>query len=169
MNRLASSLLTCHRIMISRRRLLEIFGAAGAAFAAGCGSSTTSSTSASTSSSSTSSGGSGGTSNGSSACVVTPEETAGPYPDRIGMIGNAGYFRRDVTEGRSGLPFALTLTIVNVKSSCGAIAGANVEIWQCDATGNYSEYLQPGFDGTGQTFLRGVQTTDANGRVTFNT
>ena len=28
---------------------------------------------------------------------------------------------------------------------------------------------QPGFNGTGQTFLRGVQTTDANGQVTFNT
>jgi protocatechuate 3,4-dioxygenase beta subunit len=46
---------------------------------------------------------------------------------------------------------------------------ANVEIWHCDADGNYSEYTQPGYDGTGKTFLRGVQTTDANGEVTFKT
>jgi protocatechuate 3,4-dioxygenase beta subunit len=42
-------------------------------------------------------------------------------------------------------------------------------VWQCDAAGNYSEYQQPGFNGTGQTFLRGVQTTDSSGVVTFNT
>ena len=44
-----------------------------------------------------------------------------------------------------------------------------MEIWHCDATGNYSEYVQQGFNGTGQTFLRGLQTTDANGQVTFTT
>jgi protocatechuate 3,4-dioxygenase beta subunit len=37
------------------------------------------------------------------------------------------------------------------------------------AQGNYSEYAQPGYNGTGQTFLRGIQTTDASGRVTFTT
>ena len=44
-----------------------------------------------------------------------------------------------------------------------------MEIWHCDAQGNYSEYAQPGFNGVGQTFLRGVQTTDGNGQVTFTT
>src|SRR4029079_18908518 len=39
----------------------------------------------------------------------------------------------------------------------------------CDASGNYSEYSQPGYDGTGKTFLRGLQTADANGQVTFTT
>ena len=38
-----------------------------------------------------------------------------------------------------------------------------------DRRGNYSEYAQPGYDGTGQTFLRGLQVTDANGQVTFAT
>src|SRR2546422_507266 len=50
-----------------------------------------------------------------------------------------------------------------------ALANANVEIWQCDASGNYSEYAQPGYNGTGQTFLRGLQSTDAEGRATFKT
>jgi protocatechuate 3,4-dioxygenase beta subunit len=77
--------------------------------------------------------------------------------------------RQDITEGRSGLPLRLELTVVNVNNSCGAVANAVVEIWQCDAAGNYSEYAQPGYDGRGQTFLRGAQTTDGNGRVTFTT
>ena len=99
----------------------------------------------------------------------TPSETAGPYPDRLGMLGNSAFFRRDVTEGRPGTPLALTLTILNTASGCTALADASVEIWQCDAAGNYSEYAQPGYDGTGQTFLRGLQTSDAGGQVTFNT
>jgi protocatechuate 3,4-dioxygenase beta subunit len=45
------------------------------------------------------------------------------------------------------------------------VSGANVEIWQCDHEGVYSEYGQ----GVGQTFLRGVQTTDAQGQVRFDT
>ena len=44
-------------------------------------------------------------------------------------------------------------------------AGANVEIWHVDAAGNYSQY------GTqaAQTYLRGIQTTNANGEVVFTT
>lgn len=103
------------------------------------------------------------------ACLVSPTETRGPYPDTVGMINNSSFLRRDITEGKPGIPLALTLTVVNVNSACAAVGGLQVEIWQCDATGHYSEYAQPGFNGTGQTFLRGVQTTDANGQVTFNT
>jgi len=44
-----------------------------------------------------------------------------------------------------------------------------VDVWQCDAEGRYSQYAQPGFDGRGESFLRGIQTTDASGRVTFTT
>jgi protocatechuate 3,4-dioxygenase beta subunit len=67
------------------------------------------------------------------------------------------------------LPLTLTLTIVNASANCTPLSGLLVEIWQCDAAGNYSEYSQPGFNGVGQTFLRGLQTTDANGQVTFTT
>ncbi len=85
------------------------------------------------------------------------------------MINNQAFFRRDVTEGRPGLALSLVLTIVNTNQNCQPLANAAVEIWQCDASGNYSEYSQPGYDGTGQTFLRGLQVTDANGQVTFTT
>ena len=149
---------------LNRREAIEALGAVGVAFMVGCGSSPTSPTTTTSTS-----GSSGTTGAGTSSCAVTPGETAGPYPDRIGMINNTAYFRQDITEGKSGLALALTLSIVNVPSSCSAVSGANVEIWQCDATGNYSEYSQPGYNGTGQTFLRGVQTTDNNGTVAFRT
>jgi protocatechuate 3,4-dioxygenase beta subunit len=151
---------------VGRREALVVLGAAGLGAVAGCGASPTSASSTTTSANT--GGGSAGTS-GTSACAVAPEETAGPYPDRIGMVNNSSYFRQDVTEGKSGIPLMLTLTVVNVRTGCTGVAGANVEIWQCDAVGNYSEYAQPGYDGTSQTFLRGVQTADANGRVTFRT
>jgi protocatechuate 3,4-dioxygenase beta subunit len=98
-------------------------------------------------------------------CATTPTETEGPYPDRTGMLGNAAFHRRDITEGRPGIPLALTMKVVNAKANCGPVANALIEVWHCDVTGTYSEYGQ----GAGQTYLRGLQTTDASGAVTFNT
>jgi protocatechuate 3,4-dioxygenase beta subunit len=145
---------------LTRREALAALGAAGlAAAAAACGGSPTDPTSISSSTGTTS----GGTT--SSTCSITPEETAGPYPDRLGMINNPAYYRQDITEGKAGLPLALTLTVVNAKSNCAPISGATVEIWQCDAAGNYSEYS----NSAGQTFLRGLQKTDASGVATFKT
>ena len=143
---------------LNRREALGFLGAAGLAFVGGCASP------ASPSETNTGSTGSTGGTNTTN-CVVTPEETAGPYPDRTGMLNNQAFYRRDVTEGRPGLPLTLTITVVNTRTSCGPLADAAVEIWQCDAAGNYSEYGQS----SGQTFLRGLQTPDSGGRVTFNT
>src|SRR5438094_556646 len=146
---------------LTRREAFAALSAAAAAVAAARGSSPTTPTT--TSSASTTTG--GGTT--STTCALSPEETGGPYPDRLGMVNNAAFFRQDVTEGKAGLPLTLTLSVVKVSTACTPITNAAVEIWQCDATGNYSEYSQPGYNGTGQTFLRGLQTTDANGNVTF--
>jgi protocatechuate 3,4-dioxygenase beta subunit len=146
---------------LHRRELLATLGAGFGAALTACASS-----SPTTPTSTTTTGTTGGTGSG---CAITPSETEGPYPDKTGMLNNPAFFRRNITEGRSGLPLTLTLTIVNVNSSCSPVSNASVEIWQCDASGNYSEYSQPGYDGTGQTFLRGLQTSDANGQVTFTT
>lgn len=85
------------------------------------------------------------------------------------MLGNAKYERADVTEGKAGVPLDLELTVATAGSACAPIVGATVMNWQCDAAGNYSEYSQPGYDGSGQTFLRGYQTSDASGKVKFTT
>ncbi|HEX4338675.1 MAG TPA: hypothetical protein VH062_22370 [Polyangiaceae bacterium] len=146
-------------------------GTGGATTSSGNGGSTTSSgaggatTSSGTGGSTTAANDAGGADD----CTVTPEETAGPYPDKVGMLQDSEYFRSDVTEGKTGLPLTLTLTVSNTNDSCAPLANAAIEIWHCDADGNYSEYTQPGYDGTGETFLRGIQTTDANGQVTFKT
>jgi len=151
----------------TRRQALEVLGSAGvAAVAAACGGSPTSPSASSSSTTTTTD--TTGTTNGS-ACVVSPEETIGPYPDITGMLNNPAFNRRDVTEGRAGTPLTLNFKVVNVKAGCAAVANAAIEIWQCDASGNYSEYSQPGFNGVGQTFLRGVQTTDSAGAVSFAT
>jgi protocatechuate 3,4-dioxygenase beta subunit len=62
------------------------------------------------------------------------------------------------------------ITINNSNNSCSALSSALVDIWHCDAEGNYSEYGGSGTQSTNYTsvhFLRGRQTTDSNGLVTF--
>ena len=142
---------------LSRREALTVIGAAGAALSLGCGGETPTSPSAVTTTEATA----GGTT--ATACAVTPSETLGPYPSLTDMI------RSDIREDRTGTPLTLTLTVNNTNNACGPLAGATVDIWQCDAEGRYSQYSQGGFDGRASTFLRGMQTTDASGRVTFTT
>ena len=92
---------------------------------------------------------------GAVSCVLAPEATEGPFflpGDKV---------RRNVTEGRPGVPLTLKLTVLDV-STCKPIKAAAVDIWQCDAIGTYAAQ-------TGKTFLRGVQRTDAKGTATFKT
>jgi len=74
-------------------------------------------------------------------------------------------FRSDIRDGKSGTLLTLTIKVVNVNSGCTAVSGANVEIWHCDVSGNYSQYGTQ----TTQTYLRGIQTTNSSGEVTFTT
>lgn len=121
---------------------------------------------ASVTSSTTGTGTSGG-------CIVTPEETEGPYPYAGGEINNP-LQRIDVTGGQTGVPLTLNFNIVNTNNSCAAVAGARVDIWHCNKDGYYSGYAnQPGISGTqsyvGQTWLRGYQLADTNGKAQFTT
>ncbi len=136
---------------LSRREALSVLGVTGAALSVfGC---TDSPTSPSTTTPSTIPSGT------TSACAATPSETAGPFPSLTDLI------RSDIREGRSGTPVTLTISVVETSNSCSPVANANVEIWQCDAAGNYSQYGTQ----TAQTYLRGIQTTNNNGEVTFTT
>jgi protocatechuate 3,4-dioxygenase beta subunit len=157
--------------MWSRRSVLSAFGALGAVVAVGCTERTPGNPDASAGADAA--GGGGGSADAATpgTCATIPSETAGPYPDKTGMLGNATYNRKDITEGKPGLPLTVQLTVVKIADGCAPVAGVQVEVWHCDADGHYSEYAgQPGgYDGTGTTYLRGVQTTDANGTVTFTT
>ncbi|MGE0854973.1 MAG: intradiol ring-cleavage dioxygenase, partial [Hyphomicrobiaceae bacterium] len=80
--------------------------------------------------------------------------------------------RADITEGKPGLRLDLVLKIID-KASCAPMGNVRIDVWHCDAGGVYSGYAGQGDDrGTstkGQHYLRGTQTTDAKGMVTFKT
>ncbi len=112
-------------------------------------------------------------------CRVTTATVEGPYYIDKEIV------RSDIREDQPGVPLELELRLVNANASCRPIAGAVVSIWHCNAEGEYSGYLfndpnkMPDLstvnelghvkhEGT-ERFLRGAQTTDADGRVTFRT
>lgn len=99
-------------------------------------------------------------------CTVSPTETAGPFPTHT----PSSLVRTDITDGRTGVAFTVNITIKNKNNSCNALEGALVDIWHCDKDGNYSEYGGTQMQSANYTtvnFLRGRQTTDANGLVSF--
>ncbi|WP_392531588.1 intradiol ring-cleavage dioxygenase [Nostoc sp. C117] len=106
----------------------------------------------------------------SSACVVTPEQTEGPY--FVDEKLNRSDIRSDPADGsvKDGIPLQLTLRVSQIgNTSCTPRAGAIVDIWHCDALGVYSDVTDPSFSTAGKKFLRGYQVTDANGNVQFTT
>ena len=92
-------------------------------------------------------------------CVLTPEQTEGPY-----YIANEAV-RRNITDGRPGTPLLLRAFVVNA-STCKPIKGAAVDIWHADAGGVYSGFGQ---GAANRTFMRGIQRTNAKGLALFRT
>jgi protocatechuate 3,4-dioxygenase beta subunit len=105
-------------------------------------------------------------SSGSGSCTVTPTETEGPFPSK----SPATLIKSDITGDRTGVVFTIKIYIKNKNNSCAALSGALVDIWHCDKDGYYSEYggtSMQTVDYTSVHFLRGRQTTDSDGLVTF--
>src|ERR1044072_1063498 len=99
-------------------------------------------------------------------CTVSPIETEVPFPTK----SPSSYVRSDIRDDRTGVAFTIKINIKNKNSSCAALSGAIVDIWHCDKDGNYSEYVGTSMQSTNYTsvhFLRGRQTTDSAGLVTF--
>ena len=93
-------------------------------------------------------------------CVLAPEMTEGPYyleGDKV---------RRNIIEGKPGVPLFLRLAVLDV-STCKPIRNAAVDVWHCDALGVYSGTAVQGTES--QTFLRGIQRTDRSGLARFTT
>jgi protocatechuate 3,4-dioxygenase beta subunit len=68
-----------------------------------------------------------------SGCVLTWEQTEGPYYIPTDLL------RPDITEDRPGLPLQLTLAVQRAVT-CEPVSGATVEVWHCDALGEYSGF-----------------------------
>jgi len=177
--------------LVARRRALKWFAGAGtAAMVAGCGGA---GSDASASSVTTVTGSTATptptptatatptpTATTTGACIVDPTETAGPYPGdgtntASGSTSNvltvSGIVRSDIrssfissTNVAGGVLLKITLTLVNVNATCAPLAGYAIYLWQADRQGRYSLYTA-----AAESYLRGVQVTDANGQVTFTT
>jgi protocatechuate 3,4-dioxygenase beta subunit len=87
---------------------------------------------------------------------ATPELTEGPYY----LSGN--FTRKDITAGQEGLAQEITFLVTD--SNGKPITDAKVDLWHANALGEYS-----GVEGNTDTFLRGTQTTNSEGYVTFKT
>ena len=109
----------------------------------------------------------------SGSCIVSPTEVEGPYPYVGGEITNP-LLRTDITDGQTGVPLTLALSVVDANNNCAIVSGARVDIWHCNKDGYYSGYAnQSSVLGTksyvGETWLRGYQTSDASGNLQFTT
>lgn len=121
--------------------------------------------------------------NATGVCVMTPEGRSGPFYLNLNSV------RADVRESAPGKRLDLCFTVIDAVT-CDPHQNAVVEIWSCDATGHYSGYhtIDPDVPGYTQvplgqvppeaphyppsdndTFLRGVQLTNAAGIVRFTT
>lgn len=118
-----------------------------------------------------------------------PEETAGPYPadgssgmgggpggpgggssdEAVNVLERSGIVRSDIKTSlntgntAAGVPATITLLLQRV-SDCTPLAGYAIYLWHCTRDGAYSMY---GSGIESEDYLRGVQETDSEGRVTF--
>lgn len=128
----------------------------------------TPSTDSTSSSSSSSTTGSSTSTTTTGTCTTSPSETAGPFPTK----DPSSLIVQDIRSDRKGIEMAVKVTIQNKNNNCNALEGAIVDIWHCDKDGNYSEYGGSGMQSINYTsvhFLRGRQTTDANGLAQYTT
>jgi protocatechuate 3,4-dioxygenase beta subunit len=153
--------------VLSRRRLLGLFGVGAATVGlAACGGDDGAASSSSSSSA-------GGTT--AAAAGEIPDETAGPYPgdgsNGPDVLEQSGIVRSDIRDSfgdlsgtAEGVPMGLELTISDLAGGGVPFEGVAVYVWHCTREGGYSLYSSGVTD---QNFLRGVQVADAAGKVTF--
>ncbi|WVW79357.1 hypothetical protein I302_101325 [Kwoniella bestiolae CBS 10118] len=103
-----------------------------------------------------------------SACLLQPEVTIGPY------WVSGEYVRSNVTEDQQGVPLYLSTQVIDV-ATCEPVPELYWEIWHCNATGVYSGVVSSGNGDSSDesnlnnTFLRGLVETDDLGVATFET
>lgn len=138
--------------LLSRRQILALIGAGGAALLTGRKRASAAQAEA------------------ASACVVRPRQIEGPY--FIDSALNRSDIRPDPRSGliKNGAPLRLTFRVSQLNGSrCLPISGAQVDVWHCDTDGLYSDTSDFQASTLGQKFLRGFQMTDRKGIAAFTT
>lgn len=158
--------------LISRRRALGVIaGGIGATVLAACGSDDGSGGQAATATSETNAT----TTSGDTPEI--PEETAGPYPgdgsNGPNVLEESGVVRSDIRSSfgdasatAEGVPTTIEMTLLDVAAGGTPLAGAAVYAWHCTSDGRYSLYEG---EIASENFLRGVQESDKDGKLTFTT
>ena len=109
-------------------------------------------------------------------CRRIASETAGPFPgdgtNGANALALAGIVRSDIRASvgpasatAPGVDLTMTFVVTD-SATCAPLVGYAVYVWQCDRATDYSMYTGAA---TTENYLRGVQVTDADGRVTFQT
>jgi protocatechuate 3,4-dioxygenase beta subunit len=164
--------------VLSRREVLALMGVASVGVVvAACAPGSVASGTAATATSSSGATAAGATATGATAsavavasslpsCVVVPELTEGPYYVNENL--DRSDIRVDTSDGSVSAGNVLTIDWVVSQvdgNACIPLEGVLVDVWHCDALGNYSDVGNE----QGHNYLRGYQHTDANGRATITT
>ncbi len=147
--------------VLSRREMLRLLGGASAAVVVGTGLGNLALTHAQTVTP---------VATAIPSCVVKPALTEGPYfvDDQL----NRSDIRIEPSDGsvKEGTLLNLIFSVSDVSANtCAPLAGAQVDVWHCDAEGAYSGVSDPGFDTSDEKWLRGYQITDETGKAEFIT
>jgi protocatechuate 3,4-dioxygenase beta subunit len=168
--------------ILSRREVLALMGAGSVAvFAAACAPGATSSEVAgagpTATTGATSSGAASATATAATAaasalpsCVVVPEVTEGPY--YVDEKLERSDIRIDTADGSTvdGATLRIDWVVSQVDgTACIPLEGVLVDVWHCNAQGEYSDVSDQGFSTVGHDYLRGYQHTDSNGKATITT
>ena len=100
-------------------------------------------------------------------CVMTPAKTEGPY--FVDEKLDRSDIRANTADGavQAGVALRIRMFVFDATADCAPVPGATVDIWHANAAGRYSDEAANGT--AGQDWLRGFQTTDADGMVEFIT
>lgn len=93
-------------------------------------------------------------------CTLARESTEGPFFLDLRRL------RADITEGAPGLRLDLRIRIVDART-CKPMRDVAVDLWHADARGRYSGIASERTKG--ETYLRGIQLTDARGLARLRT
>lgn len=148
--------------LLNRRQVLSLLGGAGAAAFVACAPKRNTALSTAAPSESPSAAAAPAVATAVPACVAKPALTEGPF------FVDEKLNRSDIREDREGAPLQLQFNVSKISGgSCTALEGATVDVWHCDAAGEYSDVQQN--NTSGKKFLRGYQVSDGNGKAVFTT
>ncbi|KAF9887934.1 hypothetical protein FE257_009456 [Aspergillus nanangensis] len=101
-------------------------------------------------------------------CILGPDVTQGPYYVTGELI------RRNIVEDQAGVPLYLDIQMIDT-NTCEPVPQIYLDFWHCNATGVYSGVVANGNGDSSDetnldaTWLRGLQKTDSDGVVQFET